>query len=405
MKKITLLGAFCALMLSQSALAQTNEGVTYVEDPSQGYVMNKFSDNWFITGEGGVTLEVNKNDGKAKFKDRIEPAAGLYVGKWFSPVIGLRLGANWMQVRSYTYDPWFWEMDKPEVADGLRQNKMSYVGPMGDVMINLTNWWCGYRPGRVYNAIAYAGAGAYFGFAKEYNDKNESLGWKYAHERVLSVRAGLINQFNITKHFALALDLRYSALDSHSRYPGNHLNVTSHVLQAYVNATYFFNKTDWTPVMVPVCPPVQDCEPIQQQLNDANARIAELERQLETCLKRPAGKAVTIEKEAPLATIYFPINVSTLTAQDKNVLNAVAEVIKNTPSQKYNVTGWADNYTGNDEINVRLRHARANSAAAQLESQGVPESQLNVGINNGSLAGQGEKFVALDRAVTIEKAQ
>ncbi len=406
MKKRTLLGALCAVALSQAAMAQTATDVTYVEDPSQGYVFNKFSDNWFITGEGGVAIEFNQNDSKRDFMDRFAPAASLYVGKWFSPIIALRIGCNFLQVKNLSENPDFGRLDEP-TYDGLYKQKFSQVGPVADAMINLTNWWCGYRPGRIYNAIIYGGAGGYWSFYKAYDENDNPDGWKSTHDRVLTVRAGLINQFNITKHFALSLDIRYSAVDTRRRFDSYVNNRTSNVLQAYIGATYFFNRTDWSAPVVPVCPPAEDCSAYKQALDDANARISELERQLDACLKRPTAPSVveTVEKEAPLCTIYFPIGVSKLTKEDENVLCAVAEVMKGNPSQKYTVTGWADNYTGNDEINTRLRKARAASASKQLQNCGVSENQLNVTINNGNLSDLGEKFVALDRAVTIEKTK
>ena len=54
MKKSLLLAFGCA-MLAGTAVAQNAQEVTYVEDPAQGYLFNKFSDNWFIQGEGGVS--------------------------------------------------------------------------------------------------------------------------------------------------------------------------------------------------------------------------------------------------------------------------------------------------------------------------------------------------------------
>ncbi len=73
--------------------------------------------------------------------------------------------------------------------------------------------------------------------------------------------------------------------------------------------------------------------------------------------------------------------------------------------KKYTVTGWADNYTGTDNINMRLRKNRAEGVAKLLKSNGVPASQINVTTNNGNLSDLGEKCVALDRAVTIEEAK
>ena len=79
--------------------------------------------------------------------------------------------------------------------------------------------------------------------------------------------------------------------------------------------------------------------------------------------------------------------------------------MKDNPNNRYILTGWADNYTGNDQINTRLRHNRVNGVKKQLLKDGVPESQLTATINDGNLVDLGEKYVALDRAVTIEQAQ
>jgi hypothetical protein len=74
-------------------------------------------------------------------------------------------------------------------------------------------------------------------------------------------------------------------------------------------------------------------------------------------------------------------------------------------SKNYVLTGWADNYTGNDQINNRLRENRVNGVKNQLVKFGVNESQLTATTNNGNLCDLGEKYVALDRAVTIEEAE
>lgn len=67
-----------------------------------------------------------------------------------------------------------------------------------------------------------------------------------------------------------------------------------------------------------------------------------------------------------MTTIYFPIGVSRLTRIDNNVLKAIGNVMQSNPDQKYVITGWADNYTGTDAINTRLRNARAESVKKVL---------------------------------------
>ena len=163
MKKSTLFAFGCAL-LAGSAFAQNAQEVTYVEDPAQGYTFNQFKDNWFIQAEGGITVGITNHDQHRKFGDRFAPAASLYVGKWFSPLLGARVGADFMSVKGLTTSdnaalvgsrPW------DNTVNGLYKTKQNYVGPVFDVMLNLTNWWCGYKPNRVYNAYIYAGGGLY----------------------------------------------------------------------------------------------------------------------------------------------------------------------------------------------------------------------------------------------------
>ncbi|MEZ3591086.1 MAG: OmpA family protein [Muribaculaceae bacterium] len=406
MKKITFFTLLFTLFWANSAVAQTTQEVTYVEDPSQGYLFNRFKDNWFITGEGGVGYFFGPEAIHRDAGDRFSPAASLYVGKWFSPIIGLRAGVNWLQTKtlSTTREGFGIELDQPMV-DGRYKAKFSHVGPVVDVMLNLTNWWCGYKPGRVYNCIIYGGGGGYWAFTKKYKVENGAYkcdGWEDIHDRILTVRAGIINQFNVSKHVALSLDIRYSAIDNHPNRAGYNWNMTAHDLQAYLGVTYLFNKTGWSPAVVPVCPEPENCDALRARLQAADAKIAELEQQLKACLERPVEKEV---EKAPLATIYYPINVSKLTREDINVLGAVAEVMKTTPDQKYVLTGWADNYTGNDQINTRLRKNRAAGVEKQLIKNGVPAEQLITTINNGNLCDLGEKYVALDRAVTIEEAE
>ena len=234
-------------------------------------------------------------------------------------------------------------------------------------------------------------------------DKNGNAdGWKQAHDKVLTFRAGFINSFNISKQMQISLDLRASAIDGlHDDVATQGENRTYLAVQAYLGLTYNFRDREWHHPVVPVCPPAENCDALRARLAAADARIADLEGQLRDCLNRPTPAPV--EAKAPLATIYYPINVYRLTREDNNVLEAIANVMKDNANTKYVLTGWADNYTGTDAINVRLRHNRVNGVYNKLVKCGVPESQLTATTNNGNLCDLGEKYVALDRAVTIEE--
>lgn len=396
MKKSLFLAFGCA-MVAMSASAQNAQEVTYVEDPAQGYTFNRFKDNWFIQLEGGAGVGFTSHDKERKFGDRFAPAASLEVGKWFSPLLGGRIGGDFMSVKGLTKSgqfnfPYGVLPEANMVKDEYYKTKVNYFGATFDVMLNLSHWWCGYNPKRVYNAYIYAGAGLYWDFIK--NEKND---WKRGDDRVIAMRAGLTQEFNISKRFALGLDLRATAFDNHI--DGD--NGTAIYASALLTATIKLGKTDWTAPIVPVCPPAENCDEYRARLQAADARIADLEAQLKACLNRPVEKVVEKVPAAPLATIYYPIGSYRLTSVDRKVLKSVANVMKGDTNKKYTVTGWADNYTGTDAVNKRLRENRANTVAKQLVRYGVSEDQFKATTNNGNRVDLGDKCLTLDRCVTI----
>ena len=61
MKKSSIL-ALSLAMAATTAVAQNAQEVTYTEDPSQGVLLNKFENNWFIQAEGGVAVGFTHED-------------------------------------------------------------------------------------------------------------------------------------------------------------------------------------------------------------------------------------------------------------------------------------------------------------------------------------------------------
>ena len=417
MKKLTLIAA---MLLSAATYSANAQNVTYVEDPSQGLLINSFQNNWFIQAEGGASVFMSPNDTKVKtFGDRITPSFQLSVGKWFSPVFGVRLTADAFMVKGATdgfaavRGDMAMRPDLDYAEDGYCAQKAWFFGPNVDGMLNLTNWWCGYNPSRVYNAIFYLGAGVYFPFAKggrtEWwfgENRKPSLRpgekWEHTGSKALNTRIGLLNKFALNKHFDILLDVRFDYIQENFddiEYTRNgNLNVL-------VGVGYNFNKTDWKAPITAVCPTWKytdaEGDALAARLQAAEAKIADLEKQLRDCLNRKP-EVVEVKEEGPLATVYFPINVTAITGVQRKVVNAVAEVMKST-DKEYLLTGWADNYTGNHKINTRLRKGRVATVKNALVKKGVAESRLETTINDGNLTNFGAKCASLDRAVTIQE--
>ena len=401
MKKIALIAALCAMAVS-SVNAQE---VTYVEDPAQGYLLNNFKDNWFIQLEGGAGVLMSPNDKSVdKFGDRIGYSFQLSVGKWFSPVVGIRGGVDLYLAKGAAKGLSNDLGIRPDLnyADGsdMLSQKAVQVGPTFDVMLNLTNWWCGYKPNRVYNGILYLGAGVNFVTAKD--PREDKWSFDYADSHNLSVRLGLLNKFAVSKRVDILLDLRCDLVLEHF----DTEKTRNLYAAALVGLGYNFGKTEWKAPITAVCPTWKytdaEGDALAARLQAAEAKIADLEKQLRDCLNR---KPEVVEKDdAPLATIYYPIGKSKITGVNTKIVNAVANLMKES-DKNYVLTGWADNYTGSDKINAKLRKDRVNGVKKALVKKGVKADRLDAQINDGNLTKFGAKSASLDRAVTINEAK
>lgn len=404
MKKIGLLALAAAAFVATSASAQE---VTYVEDCSQGLLINKAKDNWFITAEGGANILFGHKDVHAKFANRIGPQANLFVGKWVTPVFGFRFGASWIMPKGATVEDGFFRKMNSGSIDGegkYYDEKFQGIGPEFDLMLNLTNWWCGYKSDRVYNAVLHGGAGAYWTFARRY--KGEDIKWRSAHNTVLFANIGLMNNFRVSKHVDLFVDAKFQVIDFSNVDPAGSYEA-NYTASLSAGITYNFGKTDWNCPVTAVCPTWKytdaEGDALVAKLANANRRIADLENELENAKKECKKGCATVENDA-LCTIYYPIGVSTLDKRDKLVLNAVANVMQNS-DKEYVLTGWADNYTGTDEINNRLRQKRVDGVKKYLVGRGVNSDKLDATTNSGNLEEDvdnlGIQLAPLDRAVTI----
>jgi len=412
MKKIALL-----ILLSVACIvpAMKAQEVTYVEDPSQGYLLNRMRDNWFVMADGGVGLMMSSYDKHEHFGHRLGAKADLFVGKWFSPLLGLRGGFDYEQIKGATWTGNYSALgyrNWPRQLDGGKYVPQHFnnFGLVGDVLFNVSNWLVGYKPYRFYNCIFYVGMTVNWVYCRDGARPVSDGPWKYGanddpdHSRNYSMQAGILNSFAITKKIDFNVDLRFDLMQEHIDGAGMGYRTWNEYPGILLGMTYKFGKSEWNAPVTAVCPEYKytdaEGDALVANLNNANRKIADLEDQLRKCLeKKPAEAAVA---EAPLATVYFPINRTDVLGVQRNVVAAVAEVMKN-ENRDYLLTGWADNYTGNDQINVRLRKGRVATVKNELVKKGVAESRLETQINNGELTNYGPKCASLDRAVTIQR--
>jgi hypothetical protein len=129
MKKIIF--AFLVMVLGATSVQAEETNFEY----DNGY-------RWFINAHGNIGMSVNETFYKYKFADWLAPGANIQIGYNFSDYWGLFAAAGWNRNRTF--------------SNGTSYKFTSWE-PSLNVMYNLTNGFCGYRPNRRHNLYAYAG--------------------------------------------------------------------------------------------------------------------------------------------------------------------------------------------------------------------------------------------------------
>lgn len=400
MKKYLLTVALAAIGIAGYADDTTRNPADFTEEvyynDSKGYSVqtNSFWSNWFISAGAGAQTLFGDHDKQLGGGDRITPAFDLAVGKWFTPVIGVRgmasgltlKGAaqdwgNWLNPEGGSYsvgdtpagDEQFWK------DHHLWHQKFKYINGHIDVMINMSNLFCGFKEERVYNAIPYFGLG--WVAALENADR---LPEGYRPSREVGANIGFINQFRLGRNFDLNVDIRGGYVNDRfdgeegGRYGEGILSTTANLVWKIGGNTWERSKT----IVRYDNRTINELRDMMDQLSRDNE---ELQKALDDCNKEKAEAAA--KKIAVVAPnlVTFKINKSNLSKEARANLGLLAEVIKENDSNVvYTITGYADAATGNKEINDRLSKERAQAVYDCLVNEfGVNPDQLRMDYKGG----------------------
>lgn len=127
------------------------------------------------------------------------------VGKWFTPLFGVRGKLNWengIKALENGHANWLAPFHQP--GDNLR--KGGYVALYGDVLLNLHNLFGRYKEDRKWNAILHPRAGADYNFGAE--DGSPVLG------------LGIENTYKLTNRWSLYADVAYNFTSGAVAEPG-----------------------------------------------------------------------------------------------------------------------------------------------------------------------------------------
>lgn len=361
--------------LAQQPTVKTDTTVT-VEYNSDKYRVETapFKANWFIGVDGGAQIYFGEHDTQCKFGDRLAPALNIYVGKWFTPTVGARLGYSGISQKGATQDGTH-GLDAEVPGKGghnywLKKQEFNFWNIHADVMFNLANAFCGYKPeGHLWNSTPFIG----LGWAHVYSEEPKT--------NEISANVGLINAFRLCD--ALDLNVNVHAMMVNEAFDGE----TGHRwgegnLSATVGLTYKFKPRGWGRSKVVKVVETSDISSYQLALAELKAERERLEKELAGLKAKPE----IIETTNTIASPYFvrfELGKSALSKEARVNLGLLAEILKTTGA-KFTVSGYADAATGNKKINEKLSRDRAQAVYDCLTKEfGVPATQLEIDYKGG----------------------
>lgn len=399
MKKYLLTAALAVMGITSYADdVTTNPGdftdEVYYND-SKGYSVqtNGFFKNWYLSVGAGAQTIFGDHDKQLGLGDRITPAFDVALGKWFTPVIGVRGMVTGLTLKGATQS-WDKELgtggsfvvgDAP-IGDEqfwldhhLWSQKFQYVNMHVDVMYNLTNLFCGFKEDRVYNAIPYFG----IGWAAVLEDADR-LPEGFRPSREVAANIGFINQFRLGSNFDLNIDVRGGYVND--RFDGEEGGRYGEgILSATANLVWKIGGNTWDRSKTIIRYDNRTINELRDMMDQLSRDNEELQKALDDCNKAKAEAAA--KKIAVVAPnlVTFKINKSTLSKQARANLGMMAEVIKECdPNIIYTITGYADAATGNKKINDRLSEERAKAVYDCLINEfGVNPNQLRMEAKGG----------------------
>lgn len=348
MKKAFYLMAMAGVFSISVANAQVTQVVEVAEVPVSKYSVqtNGFWDNWFVSLNAGAQFSYLNPEGSQDFKDRITFSGLAYVGKWFTPGMGMRLAYNGMKFQGY-------------------DEKLDYMNLHIDAMMSLTNLIMGYNPDRMYNLVPYIGMGA----VRAFDLNNYSFGFN----------AGILNTFRLNDSWSINLEMGALLAEKDMDGIENHKRGFDDIFSLTAGITYNIGGNTWNnspDISALVMMNAAEIAALNEALAQEQSSNRILRNQLAQKPKEVV-KTVTKDHTAP-QSVFFYLNSTKMMSQEELVnLKAIAEMAKQ-DNLKLRITGYADSATGNAKYNQTLSLNRAQAIANELIKMGVNKSNLTI---------------------------
>lgn len=346
-----------ALMGAAPVQAQTRDSVA-------------FQPHWFVQPQVGVGYHV----GEAKFSKLLSPAAQLSVGRQFSPVFGLRLGASGWQARNWQTHP-------------VAEYKWNYVQANLDATVSLTNLIWGWNADRKWNVYGLAGVGLNIAFknddANALKAINESTGipalqnggFEKLWDGTKLFPAGRIGggiEYALSERVALGLEYNANVLpDKWNSKKGKSDNMDWQQ-NLLVGVKIALGKTR-KHIIIEEPAPVVEPEPVVEQPKP----VVEPKPVVKPEPKPVVETKQVVEKAPDMAEVkvYFAPSSSKLTSAEAEKLQSVVEYLKKYTEKNAVISGYAST-DGQKAYNQRLSNRRAKAVECWLIDNGIDAARI-----------------------------
>ena len=330
------------------------------------YLTAKFSQNWFIDAAGSINAWQGSNRSQLidfntmyfkNTQDKLMFGGSLRVGKWVSPALGVRVAVDMNQATN-------------------RFGDFVFEAAHADLMLNLCDWFGGYREDRIYSLVPYVG----FGVAGHGDKFFQVKGLNKEYCGVF----GLMNNFRLGKYFALHLDAqatapKWSIESMHAPYDTRlvHFDFAGMLGLTWNIGGRHFDVCEPCPEVN--CPEATDCTKQDNRIKELEARIAELQAGQGGGEAQPCD---TIVKFIEGANAEYPFSIffdrDSYQIRDSRDLINLAEFAKIAKDKGYkiNLRGTCDSATATKEYNQKLAENRCKKVRDELVKLGVAEKDI-----------------------------
>ena len=359
-KKVFLLMALASLSLSTMA---QDDDMEIAPAEKHRVATNGFWQNWFLSGnvtwsafygvgERSLVAPFHKFPGGSYYTGL---GASLALGKWLTPVFGLRTKVN------------AWQIGKKE--QGFGGDK--YWTATEQLLVNVNSLFGGYDEQRFWNVIPYAGAGVHRDMTQDHSST--------------VITFGLLNMLRLSPRFSVNIELAWNSAEGSNT--GTAMKRRNQHFAIEVGFTWNIGKNNWkhaTDQEAVSALTEGELDALNAQLADALAENERLQQELDAKPKPTASVATvapavrTVENvvSAPVSIFFAVGKADVIASRDMLSVKSLAQLAIDKNASVL-VTGYADK-SGSPETNMKLSERRAQAVAEELVRLGVNRQRIEV---------------------------